>query len=127
MITWRYTIKDRGVSALISPVGLIPLSIVLFFSLRYKLVGENSNRRPRAATKPLRKRHEGPWVWLAYREGRCLFSTHIAPPCFLTFVRRVHFQTFEGGIGAPRFLASERPRVVGNRIDRAMSERDAGA
>ena len=96
-------------------------------TLRYKLSGKISNRRPRTATKSLRKRYEGPWVWLAsrYREERYLFSTHIVAPCFLTFVRRVHSQTFEGDIGAPRFLASE--WFIGNRIDRVMSERDAAA
>ena len=46
-------------------------------------------------------------------------------PCFLTFVRRVHSQTFEGGIDAPRFLVSE--WFIGIRIDRVMSARDAGA
>ena len=84
-------------------------------------------RRPRAAVKSPRKRAEGPWVWLAYRGGRCLFSTHIVAPCFLTFVRRdrVHSQTFEGGIDTPRFLVSE--EVVGNRCDRVMSARGSGA
>ena len=72
-----------------------------------------------------RQGDEGPWVWLAYREERCLFSTHIVAPCFLTFVRRVHSQTFEGGIDAPRFLVSE--WVIGNQFDRVMSARDAGA
>ena len=78
-------------------------------ALRYKPVQKKSNRRPdpRTATKSLRKRYEGPWCWLAYREERCLFSTHIAVPFFLTSVRRVHSQTFEGGIDAPRFLVSE--------------------
>ena len=93
--------------------------------LQYKLVGTKSNRRPRAATKLLRKSHEGPCVWLAYREERYLFSTHIVTPYFLTFVRRVHSQTFEGGIDAPRFLVNE--WVIGNRIDRVMLARDAGA
>ena len=55
--------------------------------------------------------------------------TYIAVPCFLTFkfVRRVHSQTFEfeGGIGAPRFLAGE--GAMGNHIDRGMPARDAGA
>ena len=72
-----------------------------------------------------RIRNEGPWVWLDYRQDRCLFSTHIVAPCFLTFVRRVHSQTFEGGIDAPRFLVSE--WVIGNQFDRVMSARDAGA
>ena len=94
-------------------------------ALHYKPVQKKSNRRPRTATKSLRKRYEGPWVWLAYREERYLFSTHIVAPCFLTFVGRVHSRTFEGGIDAPRFLASE--WMIGNRIDRVMSERDAGA
>ena len=76
-------------------------------ALHYKPVGKKSNRRPRAATKSLRKRDEGPCVWLAYREERYLFSTHIVAPYFLTFVRRVHSQTFKGGIDAPRFLVSE--------------------
>ena len=35
------------------------------FALRYKPVQKKSNRRPRTATKSLRKRYEGPWVWLA--------------------------------------------------------------
>ena len=63
----------------------------------------------------------------AYREERYLFSTHIAAPYFLTFVRRarVHSQTFKGGIDAPRFLVSE--WVIGNQFDRVMSARDAGA
>ena len=91
----------------------------------YKLVGGETNRRPRTAAKSLRKRYEGPWVWLAYREGRYLFSTHIISPYFLTFVRRVNSQTFEGGIGTPRFLARE--WIIGNRIDRVMSECNAGA
>ena len=93
--------------------------------LHYKPVGKKSNRRPRTATKSLRKRYEGPWVWLAYREERYLFSTHIVAPYFLTFVRRVHSQTFKGGIDAPRFLVSE--WVIGNQFDRVMSARDAGA
>ena len=66
----------------------------------------------------------GPWVWLAYREDRCNFSSHTFPPCFLTFVRRVHSQVFEGGISTPRFFASG--WVVYIRIDRIMSARDAG-
>ena len=76
-----------------------------------------------------RQGDEGPWVWLAYREERYLFSTHIVAPCFLTFVRRVHSQTFEGDIDAPRFLASEwvNVNVIGNQLDRVMSVRDAGA
>ena len=45
-----------------------------------------------------RQGNEGPWVWLAYRAGRCLFSSHTCSPCFLTFVRRVHSQTSEGGM-----------------------------
>ena len=74
-----------------------------------------------------RQGDEGPWVWLAYRAARCLFSSHIFAPCSLTFVRRVHSQIFEGGIGrgAPRFLASE--RVIGSLIDLVMPARDAGA
>ena len=72
-----------------------------------------------------RQGDEGPWVWLAYREGRCLFSTHIVAPCSLAFVRRVHSQTFEGGIDAPRFLVSK--WVIGTQFDRVMSARDAGA
>ena len=72
-----------------------------------------------------RQGDEGPWVWLTYRAERCLFSPHIFAPCFSTFVRRVHSQTFEGGIDAPRFLASEWFRGI--RIDRVMSARDAGA
>ena len=79
----------------------------LTIRLHYKLVEKKSNRRPRTATKSLRKRYEGPWVWLAYREERYLFSSHMVAPYFLTFVRRVHSQTFEGGIDAPRFLVSE--------------------
>ena len=66
-----------------------------------------------------------PPVWLAYRAERCLFSSHTFDPCFLTFVPRVRSQTFEGGIGAPRFLASE--WVTGILIDRIMQARDAGA
>ena len=58
-------------------------------------------------TNSSRQGDEGPWVWLAYRAERCLFSSHIFAPCFSTFVRRVHSQTFEGGIDAPHFLASE--------------------
>ena len=97
----------------------------------YKLVGIISNRRPRTAAKSPRKRNEGPWARLAYREGRCPVSTHIAALYFpiITFaiVRRVHSQTFEGGIdiGTPRFLASG--WVIGNQIDRVMSECDTGA
>ena len=58
-------------------------------------------------TNSSRQGDEGPWVWLAYRAERCLFSSHTFAPYFSTFVRRVHSQTFEGGIDAPRFLASE--------------------
>ena len=76
-------------------------------ALHYKPVQKKSNRRPRTAAKSLLKRYEGPWVWRAHREGRCLFSTQRFAPCFLTFVRRVHSQTFEGGLDAPRFLVSE--------------------
>ena len=80
-------------------------------------------------TSPLqgssRQGGEGPWVWLAYRAERCIFSSRIPPPCFLTVVRRVHSQAFEGGIGTPRFLASE--WVVGSIIDCTMLARDAGA
>ena len=71
-----------------------------------------------------RQGDEGPWVWLAYREERCLFSTHIVAPCFLTCLRRVHSETFEGGIDAPRFLVSE--CCIGNQFDRVMSARDTG-
>ena len=46
-------------------------------------------------------------------------------PCFLTFVRRGHSETFEGGLGAPRFFTSE--WVICIRIDRVMLARDAGA
>ena len=76
-------------------------------------------------TNSSRQGGEGPWVWLAYRAERCLFSSHIFAPCFLTVVPRVHSQTFEGGIGAPRFLASE--WVICSLIDRVMAARDAGA
>ena len=70
---------------------------------------------------------EGPWVWLAYRAGRCHFSSQIFAPCFLTFahVHRVYSTLkpvkFEGGIGAPDFSAS------GRAIGRVMRERDARA
>ena len=88
-----------------------------------------SNRRPRAATKSLRKSYayEGPWVWLAYREGRYLgpFSTHIVAPYFLTFVCRVHSQTFEGGIGTLRFFANCAPPFRG--IRQSPSENQKGA
>ena len=94
-------------------------------SLQHKPIQKKSNRRPRTATKSLRKRYEGPCVWLAYREERYLFSTHIFAPYFLTFIRRVHSQTFKGGIDAPRFLVSE--CIIGNQFDRVMSARDAGA
>ena len=89
---------------------------------RCELGEKNSDRRLHAATNSLRKRHEGPWVWLVYRdlEGRCLFSSHIAAPCCLTFVRRVHSQTFKGG---PAILGewvgcrySNRSRNVGTRL-----------
>ena len=110
-LPWRFTCGHANVPWVVS--------------LQYKPVGKKSNRRPRTATKSLRKRYEGPWVWLAYREERYLLSTHIDSPCFLTFVRRVHSQTFEGGIDAPRFLVSE--WVIGNQFDRVMSARDAGA
>ena len=55
--------------------------------LHYRLVGKISNRRPRMATKALRKRYEGSWAWLAYREERHdhLFSTRIVASYFLTF------------------------------------------
>ena len=56
----------------------------------------------------------------------------LVAPCFLalSFVRRVHSQTFEGGnaIGTPHFLASE--WVIGILIDRVIyrhAARDAGA
>ena len=77
--------------------SLQPRALALM-ALRYKLGGKLSDRRPRAATKSPRQRYEGPWVCPAYREGRYLFSTHIAAPCFLTFVRRVHSQTLEGRV-----------------------------
>ena len=56
-----------------------------------------------------------------------LFDSHMHSfprPCFriLTFVRRVHSHTFEGGIGAPHFLASEQVGCI--RIDRVMLARD---
>ena len=57
-----------------------------------------------------------------------LLVSHICPlPLGLCApsASRVHFQTFEGGIGAPRFLASE--RAVGSLIDRTLPARDAGA
>ena len=63
-----------------------------------------------------RIRNEGPWVWLDYRQDRCLFLTHIVAPCFLTFSHRVRSKTFEGGFDAPRFLSSE--LFVGIRVDR---------
>ena len=76
-------------------------------------------------TNSSRQGDEGPWVWLAYRAERYRFSSHIFALCFLIFVRRVHSQTFEGGIDAPRFLTRE--WVIGSRIDRVMPARDAGA
>ena len=72
-----------------------------------------------------RIRNEGPWVWLDYRQDRCLFSTHIVAPCFLTFSHRVRFKTFEGGFDAPRFLSSE--LFVGIRVDRVRSAPHPGA
>ena len=72
-----------------------------------------------------RNRNEGPWVWPDYRQDRCLFSTHIVAPCFLTFSHRVRSKTFEGGFDAPRFLSSE--WFVGIRIDRVRSAPHPGA
>ena len=46
-------------------------------------------------------------------------------PCFLTFVHRVHSRTFQGGTGAPRFLAIG--WYIGIRVDRVMSARDVDA
>ena len=71
--------------------------------------------------------NDGPWVWLAYRAGRCHIPYPICASCSLTFVQRVHSHTFEfeGGIGAPRFFASG--RVVCIRIDHVMPARGAGA
>ena len=95
------------------------------------LIKPTSPRRAAAKSLRIRRRYEGPWVLLAYRAERCIFSTHIGAPCFLTFARRVHSQTFEGGIDTPRprtrarFLASE--WVIGILIGRVMSARDAGA
>ena len=76
-------------------------------------------RRPSTATKSLRKRHGGPWVWLAYREECCLFPTQVTAPCFLAFVRRVHSPAFEGSPDAPRFLASR--WFIGIRVEHARS------
>ena len=45
-------------------------------------------------------------------------------PCFLIFVRRVHSQTFEGGLGAPRFLASG--WFIGIRVDHVRSASHPG-
>ena len=61
----------------------------------------------------------------AYRAERYLFSTHRFPPCFLTFVRPVHSNTFGGGLGAPRFFASEWLTCI--QLDRVMSPRDVTA
>ena len=53
--------------------------------LRYKRPGGLQNRRPRTATKSLRKRYEGPGVWLAYiyiyilRGALPLFVSHNCP------------------------------------------------
>ena len=60
------------------------------------------------------------------RAGRCLFSALIGVPCFriLAFVPSVHSQTFEGGLDAPRFLASG--QLMGIRVDRVMSACGAG-
>ena len=38
-----------------------------------------------------------------------------APPCFLTSVHQVRPRAFEGGLGAPRFLASERAGLCGSK------------
>ena len=87
---------------------------------------DGQNRRPRAATKSLRKRDAGLGNGAHYYRSECyLFSTHRFAPCFLTFVRRGHSETFEGGLGAPRFFASE--WVICTRINRVMLERDTGA
>ena len=69
------------------------------------------NTSPRispAVIRELRNRRGDAMRGLGYgsRIGRCLFSTHIVAPCFITFVRRVRSQNFEGGIDAPRFLVS---------------------
>ena len=72
-----------------------------------------------------RQGDEGPWVWPAYRAERCLISPRISGPCFLTVLRGVHSQAFEGGIGAPRSLASK--WFLGSLIGHVMLARDAGA
>ena len=86
----------------------------------WKLGGGKPDRRPCAATKSLQRHYEleGPWVWLAYREERCHFPSHIFAPCPLTFVRRVHSRTFEGGIGTPARASSQ---VGGWRVWRVLA------
>ena len=99
---------------------------------RCKLGGGIQTGAPVQLQKSWRKRHEGPWVWPLYRAGMGrgvnVVSSRLAypPPCFLTFVRRVHSRTFEAGIGAPRFLAGSGEWCIGTciRIDRVMSARD---
>ena len=46
--------------------------------------GFGQNRRPRAATNPPRKRHEGPWVWPADHLHQCTLARmnpHSTPGC----------------------------------------------
>ena len=92
--------------------------------------GGKPHRFPHAATKVPRQRYGGPRVPRIERgvvtsRLRVTYLPPVHAPVCLTFVRRVHSETFEGGIGAPRFFASG--WVVCIRIDRVMSARDAGA
>ena len=109
---------------------LRPMGMWARGSMRYKSLGRlakptSPHSYETDAPVQLRKRHEGPWVWLADREERRPFSTHRFAPCFLTFVRRVHSHTFERGIGAPGPLTGG--WFIGVRVDRVMPARDAGA
>ena len=67
-------------------------------------------------------------MWRACRGERGLFLAHSPPPWFPHLcVHRVRSETFAGGIGAPRFLASG--WFTGIRVGRIISNsvRDAGA
>ena len=76
----------------------------------------------------LRNRRDCAMRGLGYdaRIERSVTSSQLTgpPPCFLTFVRRVHSETFEEGLDTPRFFASE--WIICGQIDCVLLALSAG-
>ena len=98
----------KGVTQLLSSLTEVRYSPFYTYDLAFEALVDTLQRHQ--ATRPWggslksifwlllelvsRNRNEGPWVWLDYRQDRCLFSTHIVAPCFLTILHQVRSKTF---------------------------------